>query len=83
MRLLLDRAIPQGAVLKVEWGDTLVLGEVCQCGPAGEQFLVGLKLEHSLLDTEQLARLARMLLEQTPKAASVERRGPISRRRRS
>ena len=49
MRLLLDRAVPPGAALKVEWDDTLVLGEVCHCGPAGDRYSVGLMLEHSLL----------------------------------
>jgi hypothetical protein len=83
MRLLLDRAVPHGAAVRVEWDDTLVLGEVCDCGAAGAQFSVGLNLEHSLLHTEQLARLARTLLEQTPKAPAVGRRGPISKGRES
>lgn len=83
MRLLLDRDVPQGAAVSVEWGDTLVLGEVCHCAPAGEQFSVGLTLEHSLLHTEQLARLARTLLEQTPQATPVGRKRTVHRSRES
>ncbi len=56
--LLADRPAPQGAAVKVEWGDTLLLGEVCYCHPEGEGFAIGLDVEHALYHTEELARLS-------------------------
>ncbi len=64
MRLLLDRPLLQGALVKVEWEDTLLLGEVCYCEAAETGFAAGLELEHALLQTGELARLSRRLLSQ-------------------
>jgi hypothetical protein len=62
--LLADGPAPQGAAVKVEWGDTLLLGEVCYCHPEGEGFAIGLDVEHALYHTEELARLAKRLLDE-------------------
>jgi len=61
--LLLDEALPQGAPVKVQCDDALLLGEVFQCQAAAGRHAVGLILEHSLLHTAELARLAERLLE--------------------
>jgi hypothetical protein len=62
-RLLLSRPIACGALLKLEWEDTLLLGEVCYCQPLeGGDFAAGLQLQHALLQTGELARLSRRLL---------------------
>ena len=66
LRLLLDRSIPQGAAVKVGFEQTLLLGEVCGCQPAGHEFEVALSLEHALVHTDELARLAQKLLEEVP-----------------
>ena len=62
--LLAEQPAPQGAAVKVEWGDTLLLGEVCYCHPEGEGFAIGLDVEHALYHTEELARLARRILDE-------------------
>jgi len=62
MRLLLDRPLALGALIKVEWDDVLLLGEVRYCEPAGTGYAAGLELEHALLHTGELARLSRRLL---------------------
>jgi hypothetical protein len=62
--LLADQAAPLGSALKLESGHTLLLGEVRYCHPEGDSFAIGLDLEHILFHTEELARLARRLLEE-------------------
>ena len=54
--------LPAGTLLEVEWQQTLLLAEVCYCQESPAGFVLGLKLEHCLLDTAELARLARALL---------------------
>ncbi|MEK7406438.1 MAG: PilZ domain-containing protein [Acidobacteriota bacterium] len=61
LRLLVERPVPEGAAVKVEFGETLLLGEVSYCRPAEGGYAVGLELEHSLACTEELVRLAREL----------------------
>jgi hypothetical protein len=62
--LVVDRRVLLGSAVKVEWGHTLLLGEVRYCRPEGDGFAIGLDLEHALYHTEELARLARRLLEE-------------------
>jgi hypothetical protein len=62
--LLTDRPVPMGTAVKVEWSNTLLLGEVCHCGAVERGFSIGLSLEHALYNTLQLAELARRLLEE-------------------
>jgi hypothetical protein len=69
MGLVIDSPVSIGAAVKVEWSNTLLLGEVCYCQPAGEGFAIGLQLEHALYNTAELARLAKRLLDE---AAQLE-----------
>lgn len=62
LRLLVPRLVPAGAALQVEWNEMLLLGEVCYCQPVDGGFAIGVELEHALLHTGELARLARKLL---------------------
>jgi hypothetical protein len=66
MGLLIDREVPLGVVVRVEWSQTLLLGEVCYCRPEGEGFAIGLQLEHALYHTAELGRLARRLVDESP-----------------
>ena len=61
LRLLVERPVPEGAAVKVEFGETLLLGEVRYCRREEGGYAVGLELEHSLACTEELVRLAREL----------------------
>lgn len=62
MRLLVDRPFPAGVALRVEWDQTLLLGEVCYCQSVNGGYAIGVELEHALLHTNALSRLARELL---------------------
>ena len=44
MRLVLDRTLPFGSRVKVEWGGHLVLGSVCNCQEHGSSCTVGFEL---------------------------------------
>src|SRR5437867_1974837 len=57
MRVSIDRRLPVGAAVKIEWRDTLLLCEVCYCCPEGELFSAGLQVEHALFHTMELASL--------------------------
>jgi hypothetical protein len=69
--LMLESPIAIGAAVKVEWINTLLLGEVCRCQSVAGGFCVGLQLEHALYNTLQLAEFAKRILDEGP-AAEVE-----------
>jgi hypothetical protein len=55
IRLQVETELAVGALLKIEWGKTLLLGEVNYCRPEQTGFAVGVELEHALYDIEALA----------------------------
>jgi hypothetical protein len=72
MGLVVNGCVSIGAPVKVEWSDTLLLGEVCYCQLAGEGFAIGVQLEHALYNTAELARLAKRLLDDSPQEEMPE-----------
>ena len=62
MKLRTPRPLPVGGALKIEWQNTLMLGEVRQCLEQEGQFSAGIEIAHALFNTEEIARLARRLL---------------------
>jgi len=81
LQVLVDTPMEVGTPVKAECNDTLMLGEVCHCQPLNGQYAVGLKLEHSLLHTAELARLAERLLDESRAAGLGQRRAGRRRRR--
>jgi hypothetical protein len=53
-RMALDREVQPGTMVKVEWGSTILLGEIIYCSPQGEEFAVGLELEDVLYEREEM-----------------------------
>jgi hypothetical protein len=72
MGLVIDAPVSIGEAVKVEWSNTLLLGEVCYCQPAEKGFAIGLQLEHALYNTSELARLAKRLLDEAPQEEMPE-----------
>jgi hypothetical protein len=62
LRLLVQEAAALGAALRVEWDDSEVLGEVRYCESRPDGFALGVSIEHALVGTRELARLANRLL---------------------
>jgi hypothetical protein len=60
----MKNAIALGTLVRVDLNKTLMLGEVCYAEPDGEGFAIGLRLEHSLLQTEGLEHLRRRFAEE-------------------
>ena len=63
LRLKSDQKLPPGTLVRIDLNTTMVLGEVCYIEPDGEGFAVGLRLEHSLKQTEGLKRLRNRFAE--------------------
>jgi hypothetical protein len=74
MRLLLDRPMRFDAPVKIEWGNRLLLGEVCYSRPEGHGFSVGISLLQALFDVAEVQRLSRGLLGEKDNSAGPVRR---------
>jgi hypothetical protein len=61
MALLLPSPVPAGSAIKIECGDTLVLGEVSYCIPREGAYRAGLVIKHRLAGLAELHRLNRAL----------------------
>ena len=64
--LAAGQPLPRGGAIKLETGDTLVLGEVVYCRAAAESFQIGVGLHQALYHTRELAALAERLLGRSP-----------------
>jgi hypothetical protein len=62
LRLIADRSLPAGSPVMLEMDENLLLGEVMSCRPRGVEFSLCVDLEHSLIHTRELAKLARQLV---------------------
>lgn len=65
LQLVLEEHVAPGDLLMVQWEDTDVLGEACSCEQTEEGFAVAMKVEHALVGTAELARLASRLLDES------------------
>jgi hypothetical protein len=51
LSLILKDKLPVGSSVKVEWGETVFVGELIYCQPHGREFLAGLKVDDSVYET--------------------------------
>lgn len=62
MRVRVPRPVPAGTAIRVEVEDQILLGEACYCQSLlGGQYAIGLQLEQSLNNLEDLSRLVKAL----------------------
>lgn len=73
LRLALPVDVSPGVAVRVDLGDSLLLGEVCHHASTPQGFIVGLVLEHSLTGLHQLENLRRTLLESATESAPGSR----------
>ena len=64
LRLRSEHRLAPGTLVRMDLNQTILLGEVCYTEPDGENFALGLRLEHSLLQTESLERLRQRFAEE-------------------
>lgn len=76
MRLMLDRPLPVSAAVRVDYDDTLLLGEVCHATQQGEDYVVGLALDQVLHELTKLNQLAQAFLDDSP--ASARSKNPLT-----
>jgi hypothetical protein len=55
IRLILGQKLNPGDLVKVEWGGTILLGEIIYCLPLGFEFAAGIEIEDAVYETEVLA----------------------------
>jgi hypothetical protein len=60
--LEVDRTIGTGALVRVDFADALLLGEVVYCRPVSGNTQIGVKLEHALHHMQDLQALSDNLL---------------------
>lgn len=58
IRMLLKCGMRLGSTVKVEWGGTVLLGEIIYCTPQGTAYVVGLELEDAVYRTEMPGSLS-------------------------
>jgi hypothetical protein len=54
-QLRLNQRVPPSSLLKIEYGDCILMGEVVYCQAEGSSCLVGIKVEHALFGLAALA----------------------------
>jgi hypothetical protein len=54
-QIRLDQALPPSTLVRIEYGDNLLLGEVVYCRQEQSGWLVGLRVEHGLFGLTALA----------------------------
>jgi len=59
----LEEPIAAGTLVKLEWDDSLMLGEALGCGRVPGGFRIRVEVEHALYDTPSVVRLAKRILE--------------------
>ncbi|MBZ5497322.1 MAG: PilZ domain-containing protein [Acidobacteriia bacterium] len=57
-RMILAHELTPGTMVKVEWGGTVLLGEIIYCAPHGSEFAVGLELEDVLYEKHMFASMS-------------------------
>ncbi|HUQ95632.1 MAG TPA: PilZ domain-containing protein [Bryobacteraceae bacterium] len=61
VQLLLAAATKVNVPVRIDAGDTMMLGDVCYCRAANGEYYVGVKLAHSLIETPALTQLVQRL----------------------
>ncbi len=80
LQLRLPIPVPCGMAVKIEGGDTLMLGEVCRCEPAGGAYAAGVQVSQTLSSLMELELMNRALIgEAKPKSEFVSQ-ADVSRR---
>ena len=62
LQLTLSLPIPGGALVKVESGEMLMLGEVVRCEPSASGYAIGVHLSHSLAALSDLKHSNQVLM---------------------
>ena len=62
LKLRVPMLVPCGTPIKIEGGDTLMLGQVCRCEPEEGAYTVGVQLSETLSSLMDLELLNRALI---------------------
>ncbi len=62
MRVSIPAPVAPGTAVRLDLRDEVAFGEVCYCQPLGDRYALGLELDQSLKNLEDLSRLVHALL---------------------
>ncbi len=65
MRVQLPARVTPGTAVQLDFQNQILLGEVCYCQGMGQGYAIGIELEHSLSNLDDLSRLVRALVGET------------------
>ncbi len=65
--------MPAGGAVRIDWNNSLALGEIRYCVREGTWHVLGVEMEHSLPDLTSLARLAERLTDHAPVMGSLRK----------
>jgi len=51
LSVILNRELPLGSLVRVEWGQAIFEGELVYCTKHGQEFLIGLKIDDPVYPT--------------------------------
>jgi hypothetical protein len=54
-QLKLDQRVPPSSLVKIEYADSFLLGEIVYCRPQGQDWIARVKVEHGLFRLSALA----------------------------
>lgn len=75
-RLKTNRPIECDSIVRIDLENGLLLGEVCYCAGDGNGYGVGVQLEHSLLNLEEVTRMRDRVLNLRERRESAPSASP-------
>ncbi|MDI9612543.1 MAG: PilZ domain-containing protein [Acidobacteriota bacterium] len=51
LSLILQESLPEGTLVRVDWGDVTFTGELMYCKPQAGDYVIGLKVEDPVYET--------------------------------
>jgi hypothetical protein len=77
LRLTMQSPLPLDSAVRIDLQNELLLGEVCYCQQSPQGYVVGVELQQSLSNLNDLSNLARAIFGSEEKSAAKEADQPV------
>ena len=75
LRLILPSALAAGTPVRIEYANRLLLGEIVFCGPSGDGWTAGIRVQHVIADLASLEKLRKAIEDEQRAAVGREHSG--------